>query len=42
MQSSPTVQAAFDATAARMAAYPGGCGAVPASYPDFSASNYLP
>jgi hypothetical protein len=36
------LQASYDAIAACIAALPGGCSAVPASYPDFVATNYLP
>ena len=36
------VQAAFDDTLACLAKLPGGCSAVPASFPDLTASNYLP
>jgi len=36
------LQAGFDAAAACIAAYPGGCASVPSSYPSFTATNYLP
>ena len=41
--SDPTLlQACYDATAACVASLPGGCSDVPATYPEWSATNYLP
>jgi hypothetical protein len=36
------LQACYDATAACVASLPNGCADVPATYPEWSATNYLP